>query len=57
MRTSVADSIVYPGAVRAVPRSSRWLQAGFKSFAYRLAHLALPRPAIIAAVAALFYLA
>lgn len=57
MSTRVADGVAYLGAVRGVPRSSRWLQAGFKSFAYRLAHLALPRPAIVAAVAVLFYLA
>jgi hypothetical protein len=57
MRTSAANGVAYPGAVCPVPRSSRWLQAGFKSFAYRLAHLALPRPAMIAAVAAMFYLA
>jgi len=30
--------------------------APFDSFAYRLAHLALPRPLMLAAIAALFYL-
>jgi len=34
-----------------------WLQAGFSSFAYRLAHLALPRPLSVLGVFVLFYLA
>jgi hypothetical protein len=38
-------------------RNSGWPQAGLKSFAYRLAHLAFPRPLTVAAVATLFYLA
>jgi hypothetical protein len=33
------------------------LQAGLKSFAYRLAHLALGRTAMIAIAATMFYLA
>jgi hypothetical protein len=33
-----------------------WRQAGFLSFAYRLAHLCAPRTLIIGAVAALFIL-
>jgi hypothetical protein len=33
------------------------LQAGFSSFAYRLAHLALPRPVATAAAVVLFYFA
>jgi hypothetical protein len=32
-----------------------WLQAGFSSFAYRLAHLIVPRPIAIIGVGALFY--
>ena len=51
-----ASSLAYP-EVRAVRRQHGWLQAGLKSSAYRLAHLVLPRPITIAAVAALFYLA
>lgn len=34
-----------------------WLQAGFSSSAYRLAHLCAPRTAVIGALAALFFLA
>ena len=34
-----------------------WLQAGFGSFAYRLAHLRLPRATLVSALAALFFLA
>jgi hypothetical protein len=32
-----------------------WLQAGFSSFAYRLAHLYLPRPAAAVGALLLFY--
>jgi hypothetical protein len=32
-----------------------WLQAGFSSFAYRLAHLYLPRPVAVLAACLLFY--
>ena len=34
-----------------------WLQAGFGSFAYRLAHFQMQRSIVIAAVSALFYFA
>ena len=34
-----------------------WRQAGFVSFAYRLAHLRAARPAVIGTLAALFFLA
>ena len=33
-----------------------WLQAGFGSFAYRLAHLRASRPAIVGALSLLFLL-
>jgi len=33
-----------------------WLQAGFGSFAYRLAHLRLPRPSVVGALAIVFLL-
>jgi hypothetical protein len=36
--------------------SSGWRQAGFSSFAYRLAHLTLPRPVTVAGAFFLFYL-
>lgn len=43
-----------PGvAVRSFPR---WSQAGFSSFAYRLAHLSPPRPVSVLGVVLLFYL-
>jgi hypothetical protein len=35
--------------------SRRWLQAGLSSLAYRLAHLRLPGPLLIAVVGALFF--
>ncbi len=31
-----------------------WLQAGFSSFAYRLAHFRAPRPVLIGVLAAIF---
>ena len=34
-----------------------WLQAGFSSFAYRLAHLSVPRLTVVSAMALLFFLA
>jgi hypothetical protein len=37
------------------PRPSGWLQAGLNSFAYRLAHLAVPRPLAVLVAAAIFY--
>jgi len=37
--------------------SNQWLQAGFISFAYRLAHLTLPRSLTILSISALFYFA
>ena len=33
-----------------------WLQAGFGSFAYRLAHLRLPRPGMISVLVVVFLL-
>ena len=32
----------------------RWLQAGFSGFAYRLAHLAAPRPMLVGGLALIF---
>jgi hypothetical protein len=33
-----------------------WLQAGFGSFAYRLAHLRAHRPAVLGTLAVIFYI-
>jgi hypothetical protein len=33
-----------------------WLQAGFGSFAYRLAHLRASRPAVVGTLSLLFFL-
>ena len=47
-----------PSSARAFEYSGLgWLQAGFGSFAYRLAHLRLPRATVVGALAALFFLA
>lgn len=36
--------------------NSGWLQAGFSSLAYRLAHLRLPSPAVVLGVSLVFFL-
>lgn len=44
--------------IKSTPALERgWVQAGFKSFAYRLAHLVLPRYLVVSAVAVVFYMA
>jgi hypothetical protein len=57
MRAQTSSGLAYSETRFQAPRDSGWSQAGLKSFAYRLAHLALPRPLMISALAALFYLA
>ena len=54
---SVRQDLAYSGVKPPSLIHSRWLQAGLKSFAYRLAHLALGRTAMIAIAATMFYLA
>jgi hypothetical protein len=56
MRAFHSIGLAYPGVIARARSNSGWLQAGLKSSAYRLAHLALPRPALICAVAGFFYL-
>lgn len=56
MSVQTKSGLAYSEAGFRAPRDSGWSQAGFDSFAYRLAHLALPRPLILAAIAVLFYL-
>lgn len=55
MRAAEASRIE-PASVR-VAQFMRlgWLQAGFSSFAYRLAHLIVPHPVAIIGVGVLFY--
>lgn len=57
MRAQAKSGLAYLETAVRAPRDSGWQQAGFDSFAYRLAHLAWPRPLTLAAIAALFYLA
>lgn len=46
-----------PAAGAVVHRlSTGWLRAGFSGTAYRLAHLALPRPVSVMSAALVFYL-
>jgi len=54
MRAAEASRIE-PASVR-VAQFMRlgWLQAGFSSFAYRLAHLLAPRVAVIGALSVMF---
>lgn len=56
MRAQAKSGLAYLEMALRAPRDSGWQQAGFDSFAYRLAHLALPRPLTLAAIATLFYL-
>jgi hypothetical protein len=44
------------GGAVARDLSTGWLRAGFSGFAYRLAHLALPRPVSVMGVVLVFYL-
>ncbi|VAW13626.1 hypothetical protein MNBD_ALPHA11-1221 [hydrothermal vent metagenome] len=36
--------------------TTRWMQAGVFSFAYRLAHLSVPRPGVLFSLSLMFYL-
>lgn len=56
MRAQAKSGLAYLETALKAPRDSGWQQAGFDSFAYRLAHLALPRPLTLAAIVTLFYL-
>jgi hypothetical protein len=60
-RSGVAVGIVPERSLELPPLISNvlfgWLQAGFHSFAYRLAHLSLPRFAALVPLAVIFYLA
>lgn len=51
-----SNGFAYSETKRPLRDLMRWLQAGLDSLAYRLAHLRLPRPALICAAATLFYL-
>ncbi|HEV7278157.1 MAG TPA: hypothetical protein VGN80_17915 [Devosiaceae bacterium] len=57
MRDKFDRAVTVPSARAASPSDARWLQAGFSSFAYRLAHPALPRPFIMTLLLATFYFA
>lgn len=56
MRFALSPSIAYPKTEDAKLSVAEWLQAGFKSFAYRLAHLAFPRTLVVLSVSAIAYL-
>lgn len=55
MRAKTNDSISYDFVHAGTVPTNGWQQAGFISIAYRLAHFHMSRPALIAAVSALFY--
>ena len=57
MRAALGRRVAFKTNRVAQSVRNRWLQVGFTSFAYRLAHLFLPRPLVILSVSALFYLA
>lgn len=56
MRAGPAQNAAYhaSGTARGM---FRWVQAGLKSSAYRLAHLSLPRMVLLPSLAAVFFLA
>lgn len=56
MRVVSASSIAYRGGETRPVQTFGWLQAGFFGFAYRLAHLSLPRPLVMAALTVFFYI-
>lgn len=55
MGAASVRNIAYQSGEAAVS-SDQWLQAGFSSFAYRLAHFWVPRLPLSAALLAIFYL-
>ena len=56
MRAARDHSIAYQTAPFGSPLSDTWKQAGIFSFAYRLAHLSMPRLGALTLVSAFFYL-
>lgn len=56
MGAVTARRVAYRSDEAAISVDHRWLQAGFSSFAYRLAHLTVPRAPLSAALLAIFYL-
>ena len=57
MRAAVGRRTEFATESVAQGPSRRWLQAGFTSIAYRLAHLTLPRLPVLLATITVFYLA
>jgi hypothetical protein len=57
MRASLASRTEPLSAVVNEYSRLGWLQAGFSSFAYRLAHLRVPRFALLGVMSVLFLLA
>ncbi|MDB5505649.1 MAG: hypothetical protein JWR75_287 [Devosia sp.] len=49
------DGVACMSIDASAPISTGWQQAGFVSFAYRLAHLTVPRGQLLSALFALFY--
>lgn len=56
MRALSDRRVAYLSIPKAARLTAEWQQAGLSSFAYRLAHLVVPRAALVAAVAFAFYL-
>ena len=57
MRGPLGGRVAYQAADISEVFAIGWLQAGVLSFAYRLAHLALPRSIVVASLSLIFYLA
>lgn len=56
MRALSDRRVAYLSIGKNARQPLEWQQAGFSSFAYRLAHLFVPRSALMAGVAFAFYL-
>ena len=56
MRASSASRIEPLSGHAFVSSGLGWLQAGFSSFAYRLAHLRLAAPIVIGSLSVVFFL-
>lgn len=56
MRAASDRRFAYQSVGQGARQNTEWLQAGISSFAYRLAHLALPRPALVAGLSVALFL-
>jgi len=56
MRRVLVDRVEYQTVSNSSVLTTRWMQAGVFSFAYRLAHLSVPRFGALISLSVMFYL-